>query len=145
MTSNQEGLLAIKLNLSRAQLLKAKRGQQIQVSYDQIGSGHTYKLHPETAKKIITAHKRRKGVRIHITLPELHGSGFLDFIKTIASPVLSGLAGVATELAPQYKDTIGKVREGIRVATGYGLRPPARMPGRKISKASEGMGIRPAG
>lgn len=116
------GLHPIKLNLSHSQVLKAKRGQQIQVAHHQMGHGHTFHLHPTTHKKLHTAHRAGKGSRIHITHHELAGSGFLDVLKSVASPVLSGLAGVAGELFPSHKGTISKVREGIRTATGYGLR-----------------------
>ena len=124
---NHHGLHPVKLHLSHAQVLKAKAGHPIQVKYEHIGHGHLFHLHPETHKKILHAHKHHKGARIHITHHELHGAGFLDVIKKIASPVLSGLSAVAGEILPQYKDTIGKVREGIRTATGYGLKPKKQM------------------
>lgn len=117
----------IKLDLSHAQVLKARAGHQIQVAHHQIGHGHTFHLHPETHKKLHAAHRARRGARIHITHAELAGSGFLDILKKVASPVLSGLAGVAGELFPSHKDTINKVREGVRTATGYGLRPRKQM------------------
>ena len=53
-----------------------------------------------------------------------HGEGFLDFLKTIASPVLSGLQGVAKEIFPGSAKTIDNIRDGIRTATGYGIRKP---------------------
>ena len=84
-------------------------------------------VHPETHKKLVASHKRGTGTRIHLTHHELSGSGFLDFIKTIASPVLSGLQGVAKEILPQYAGTIDSIRNGIRGATGYGLKPHKQM------------------
>lgn len=120
--SVHHGLHPIKLNLSHAQVLKARAGHQVQVAHHQIGHGHTFHLHPETHKKLHTAHRARKGSRIHITHPELAGSGFLDILKKVASPVLSGLQGVAKELFPSHAGTIDSIREGIRGATGYGIR-----------------------
>lgn len=120
--SVHHGLHPIKLNLSHAQVLKARAGHQVQVAHHQIGHGHTFHLHPETHKKLHTAHRARKGARIHITHPELAGSGFLDILKKVASPVLSGLQGVAKELFPSHAGTIDSIREGIRGATGYGIR-----------------------
>jgi len=120
--SVHHGLHPIKLNLSHAQVLKARAGHQVQVAHHQIGHGHTFHLHPETHKKLHTAHRTRKGSRIHITHPELAGSGFLDILKKVASPVLSGLQGVAKELFPSHAGTIDSIREGIRGATGYGIR-----------------------
>ncbi len=116
------GLVPIKLALSHAQALKAGSGKQIQVAHHQMGHGHTFHVHPETHKKLVAAHRGGRGARIHITHHELAGSGFLDVLKKVASPVLSGLAGVAGELFPSHKDTINNVREGLRTATGYGIR-----------------------
>lgn len=117
-----EGLHHVKLHLTREQLHKASRGHQIQVAHHHIGNGHNYHVHPETHRKLHHAHHHKKGVRIHLTHHELKASGFLDFLKKIASPVLSGIQGVAKEIAPQYADTIDSVRNGIRSATGYGVK-----------------------
>ena len=121
------GLHPIKLNLSHAQIRKAHAGHPIQVTHADIGVGHEIHVHPETHKKLVAAHRARKGSRIHLTHHELAGSGFLDFIKTIASPVLSGLQGVAKEIFPSHAGTIDSIRNGIRTATGYGLKPRKQM------------------
>jgi len=125
--SHHAGLHPVKLNLSKEQIRKAARGHQIQVAHSDIGVGHIFHVHPETHKKLHSAHKGHRGARVHITHHELAGSGFLDFLKTIASPVLSGLQGVAKELLPSHAGTIDSIREGIRGATGYGLRPKKQM------------------
>lgn len=116
------GMHKVKLSLSKDQIRKAARGQQIQVKAGDIGVGHECLVHPETYKKLVSAHKRKCGARIHMTSSELEGSGFMDFLKTIASPVLSGLQGVAKEIFPSHKGTIDSIREGIRGATGYGIK-----------------------
>jgi hypothetical protein len=121
------GLIPIKLNLSHHQAKKASHGHPIQLKHHEIGVGHLMYIHPETHKKLVHAHKHGKGARIHLSHHELHGSGFLDILKKVASPVLSGLAGVAGELFPSHKDTINKVRQGIKDVTGYGLRPRKQM------------------
>ena len=115
----------LKLHLSHHQLGKIRRGEPIQLKHEHIGHprGITFThLHPINHAKIVKAHGQRRGVRVHITHPEMHGTGFLDVLKGIASPVLSGLAGVAGELFPSHKDTINKVRQGIKDVTGYGIR-----------------------
>ena len=115
------------VHLSKAQVSKACSGHQIQLSAKQIGvTGHQIiHAHPETYKKLANSHRKGTGVRLHLTHHELaHGSGFLDFLKTIASPVLSGLQGVAKEIFPGSAKTIDSIRDTIRTATGYGIRKP---------------------
>lgn len=145
------GLHKVKLNLSKDQIRKASRGLQIQVKASDIGKGHECLVHPETYKKLKSAHQKGIGARIHLTASELEGSGFMDILKTIASPVLSGLQGVAKEIFPSHKGTIDSIREGIRGATGYGIKPkaikgfsngPNYFPGQKVKK---GGGINPSG
>lgn len=123
----------VKLNLSHAQIRKAKAGLPIQLKHSDIGVGHGIHVHPETHKKLVAAHKARKGARIHLTHHELAGAGFLDVLKSVASPVLSGLAGVAGELFPSHKDTINKVREGVRTATGYGIKKHTKHGKKKVA------------
>jgi hypothetical protein len=120
-----DGHIKVHVNLSKAQVAKARNGHQIQLAHNQIGSGHqVIHAHPELHKKLHTAYRKGTGARIHLTHHEMaHGSGFFDVLKSIASPVLSGLQGVANELFPGHKNTINSIREGIRGATGYGLKP----------------------
>ena len=119
--SKSGGLLPVKLALSQAQMRRASMGHQIQVTHSQIGHGHEFHVHPETHKKLLSAYNGGRGARIYITHSELSGSGFLDILKKVASPVISGIAGVAGELFPTHKETINKVREGVRSVTGYGI------------------------
>lgn len=149
------GLHKVKLNLSNDQIRKASRGQQIQVKSSDIGTGHICLVHPETYKKLVLAHKKGIGARIHMTAGELEGSGFMDILKKIASPVLSGLQGVASEIFPSHKGTIDSIREGIRGATGYGIKGkgkfapgnmpsgPSHFPAQKVKRG--GNGINPSG
>jgi hypothetical protein len=132
----------VKLNLSHAQIRKAKAGHPIQLKHSDIGVGHGIHVHPETHKKLVAAHKARKGARIHLTHHELAGAGFLDVLKSVASPVLSGIAGVAGELFPSHKDTINKVREGVRTATGYGIKKhPKKKSPKKVKFMHGGDGL----
>lgn len=142
------GLHPVKLNLTHAQVLKARAGHPIQVQHSNIGHGHVIHVHPETHKKLHAAHKKGTGSRIHLTHHELAGAGFLDVLKKVASPVLSGLQGVAKELFPSHANTIDSIREGIRGATGYGLKPRKQMHHGHAMKTSQhgfmnGNGIHP--
>jgi hypothetical protein len=118
-----DGHIKVHVHLSKAQISKARNGHPIQLAHHQIGKGsHVIHAHPETHRKLHNAHKKGTGARIHLTHHEMaHGSGFFDVLKTIASPVLSGLQGVAKELFPDHTQTIDNIRNGIRTATGYGL------------------------
>jgi len=93
-----DGHIKVPVHLSKAQVSKARNGHQIQLSANQTGvTGHqVIHAHPETYKKLANSHRKGTGARICLTHHEMaHGEGFLDFLKTIASPVLSGLQGVA--------------------------------------------------
>jgi hypothetical protein len=140
------GLHPVKLNLSHAQVLKAKAGHMIQINHSNIGHGRVIHVHPETHRKLVNAYKKGTGARIHLIESELSGAGFMDILKKVASPVLSGLQGVAKELFPSHAETIDSVREGIRGATGYGLKPRKQMHKGKAMKTNnngfmEGHGI----
>lgn len=134
---HSHGLHPVKLNLSHSQIRKAHAGHPIQISHSDIGVGHLIHVHPETHKKLLHAHKNRKGSRIHLTHHELAGAGFMDFVKSVASPVLSGLQGVAKEIFPSHADTIDSIRNGIRAATGYGLKAGPKKRGRKQIKGPQ--------
>lgn len=121
-----QGLIPIKLNLTKAQVKKAHSGKKIRVLHHNIGVGNVIHVHPTTHERLVKAYQQQRGTTIHVTPGELAGAGFLDTLKDIASkvasPVISGLAGVAGEIFPDHKNTINKVREGIRSATGYGIK-----------------------
>jgi len=164
---HHDGHIPVHVHLSKAQISKAKNGHPIQLAHHQINvHGHQIiHSHPENYKKLLHSHHHKKGCRLHLTHHEMaHGKGFFDFLKTIASPVLSGLQGVAKELFPGSAATIDGIRNGIRTATGYGLKPkktmfahaggpehfPAQHAGEGIKKTHKkrgkrGFGIQPSG
>jgi len=69
----------VSVTLSKPQFDKLMRGQQIQLSHQQIGGGiakkHHVMVHPATAKKIHCAMAKQKGVRICMTPHEMEASG----------------------------------------------------------------------
>ena len=124
-THNMHTHAPVKIHLSHHQISKIRQGKTVQIPIEHIGhhQGRVFRhLHPTNLEKLKKAHHAKRGVRLHLTTHELHGTGFLDILKKIASPVLSGLQGVAKEIFPSHAGTIDKIRNGIRTATGYGLK-----------------------
>ena len=55
----------IQIHITPAQLSKIKKGLPIQIKHDSMGSGDmVIAVHPENAKKMASAFKRGKGLRI---------------------------------------------------------------------------------
>ena len=74
----------IQIHISPAQLSKIKRGLPIQLKHDSMGSGDmVIAVHPDKAKKMMSAYKRGKGLRIQMDEDEVRASGLLDGIKRL--------------------------------------------------------------
>jgi hypothetical protein len=73
----------IQLSISPAQLSKIRKGLPIQISHGSMGNGVVVSLRPEKAKKMVSAYKRGKGLRIQMDEDEVRASGLLDGIKKI--------------------------------------------------------------
>jgi len=74
----------IQISVSPTQLSKIKRGLPIQISHGSMGNGDmVIALHPENAKKMMSAFKRGKGLRIQMDEDEVRASGLLDGIKRL--------------------------------------------------------------
>jgi hypothetical protein len=105
----------VKLRLSKAQMQKAMRGQTVQIKHEDIGVGHDFELHPMTVKKIMTAHKKGKGVRIILSQEEIEGSGILDFFRDIGKKIVDGAQWVKTKVidTPFYQQTVRPVAKAV--------------------------------
>lgn len=66
-------LKPVKLNLSRPQILKASKGQNIRLTDKQIDNGHIVHLHPDTVKKIKSCKRKNKGCTIRVSIVEMDG------------------------------------------------------------------------
>ena len=66
-------------DISEGQLRKLERGLPVQFRYNQIMdqtiSNRHIKVHPETHKRIVNAHRNKKGIRVKLTMPEIEASG----------------------------------------------------------------------
>lgn len=78
----------VPVTLTRSQFNKIRAGYPIQLANHQIAPGmhrHSLMLHPENAKKVAGAIRRRKGVRIHVSPHEFEasGEGIMDFFNKL--------------------------------------------------------------
>jgi len=72
----------IQISISPAQFSKIRKGMPIQLKHDSMGSGDmVIAVHPDKAKKMMSAYKRGKGLRITMDENEVRASGLLDGIK----------------------------------------------------------------
>ena len=78
----------MKIHITPTQLSKIKRGLPIQIKHGSMGNGDmVIALHPENAKKMMSAFKRGKGLRIQMDEDEVRASGLLDGIKRLGKKV----------------------------------------------------------
>lgn len=85
------------IGLSRPQIAKLLEGKPVNVSHEKMGTGkgeHVVHLKPQNARKMLSAYKKGKGMRLAMTPEELHetvrhGSGLWDKIKSGAKKVAS--------------------------------------------------------
>lgn len=69
-------MIPCKIELSKAQKTKAKKGENIQVKPSQIGKGDTYHFSDTNVKKLVSALKSGKACRIKFNEDEIMGSGW---------------------------------------------------------------------
>ena len=82
----------IQISISPTQLSKIKRGMPIQIKHESMGNGDiVVSLHPENAKKMVSAFKRGKGLRIKMDEHEVRASGLLDGLKKLGKKVEKGV------------------------------------------------------
>jgi hypothetical protein len=122
--------MSIKLKLSHAQVLKAKRGLAIQLGADAIGhtQGHVFEnLHPMTMKKLRDAKRLKKGARIVLSQEELVGAGFMDVIRKVGQfisknkAVLKPIASAVLDAGATLYPAAAPVRQKVRELTGVGM------------------------
>jgi len=105
----------IELSISPAQLSKIKRGLPIQISHGSMGNGDVVvSLHPENAKKMMSAFKRGKGLRIQMNEDEVRASGLLGSLKKLGKKVEKGVVDTGNKVAKPAKKVISKIPKPIR-------------------------------
>ena len=89
----------VQIRISPAQLSKIRKGLPIQLTHDSLGSGDmVIAVHPENAKKMMSAFKRGKGLRIQMDEDEVRASGLLDGIKRLGKKVEKGVVDVGNKV-----------------------------------------------
>ena len=110
------------LHLTKSQITKIKKGLPIQIKFNDMGSDKgeiVIGLKDGNAKKLMSAFKKGKGVRIEMDEDEVdystkEGRGFGSFIKKTTSKAKSGLSK-ASKSIEKTSNTIAKpVKAGIK-------------------------------
>jgi len=105
----------IGLSISPAQMTKIRKGMPIQISHGSMGNGDVVvSLHPENAKKMMSAFKRGKGLRIQMDEDEVRASGLLGSLKKLGKKVEKGVVDVGNKVAKPTKKIISKIPKPIR-------------------------------
>ena len=105
----------IQISVSPTQLSKIKRGLPIQISHGSMGNGDVViSLHPDKAKKMMSAFKRGKGLRIQMDEDEVRASGLLGSLKKLGKKVEKGVVDAGNKVAKPAKKVISKIPKPIR-------------------------------
>jgi uncharacterized protein (DUF697 family) len=111
-------LIPHQLGLSHQQAKKLIMGSPIILPHHQMGAHageHIVNLMPQNARKLLTAFKKGKGLKLHLTPHEIHhtvhsGQGFSSFIKSVGNTISNALKNPAVNaLAKQGAKYSAKV------------------------------------
>ena len=105
----------IQLSISPAQMTKIRKGLPIQIKHGSMGNGDVVvSLRPEKAKKMVSAYKRGKGLRIQMDEDEVRASGLLGSLKKLGKKVEEGVVDVGSKVAKPTKQLISKIPKPVR-------------------------------
>jgi len=105
----------VQLSISPAQMTKIRKGMPIQISHGSMGNGDVVvSLHPENAKKMMSAFKRGKGLRMQMNEDEVRASGLLDGLKKIGKEVEKGVVDAGNKVSKPAKKVISKIPKPVR-------------------------------
>jgi hypothetical protein len=128
--------------ISPSQKSKLKRGEPVRMK---LGSAHTLPMTDHQIKKLESAHRRGAAHTVHLDpyqIDELHGMGFFDTLKKVASnPITKSISRavrpMATNMARGALTSLGPMGQALGNATidildkeaesrGYGLKKVGR-------------------
>jgi len=105
----------VQLSISPAQMTKIRKGLPIQISHSSMGNGDVVvSLHPENAKKMVSAFKRGKGLRIQMDEDEVRASGLFDGLKKLGKKAEKSIVDVSNKVAKPIKKRISKIPKPVR-------------------------------
>ena len=105
----------VQIHISPAQLSKIKKGMPIQIKHGSMGNGDmVIALHPENAKKMASAFKRGKGLRIQMDEDEVRASGLLGSLKKLGKKAEKSIVDVGNKIAKPAKKVISKIPKPVR-------------------------------
>tara|TARA_R110000764_G_scaffold228257_1_gene318731 strand:+ start:519 stop:1769 length:1251 start_codon:yes stop_codon:yes gene_type:complete len=111
----------LQLHISPAQMSKIKKGLPIQIAHKSMGADKgnvVISLKPEKAKKMMSAFKRGKGLRIQMDEDEVRGSGFFDkvvkSVKSVAKKTEKVAVDAGNAVAKPVKSVLKEIPEPIR-------------------------------
>lgn len=146
---NEENFIPHQLHITHEKAKKLIKGLPVIIPHEHMGSGvghHIIMLKPQNARKLLTAYKKGKGMKLHLTPHEIHhtvhrGRGFFDIAKKIyhgaketvkqalRNPVVNDMAGDAVHY--------GADALGTAVGTYFGNPVAGAMVGEFLGKAGE--------
>ena len=87
----------------------------IQISHGSMGNGDVVvSLHPANAKKMMSAFKRGKGLRIQMNEDEVRASGIFGSLKKLGKKVEKGVVDAGNKVAKPTKKIISQIPKPIR-------------------------------
>ena len=105
----------LQLSISPAQMTKIRKGLPIQISHGSMGNGDVViSVHPDKARKMVSAFKRGKGMRIQMDEDEVRASGLLDGLKKIGKKVEKRVVDVGNKVGKPVKQVISQIPKPIR-------------------------------
>ena len=105
----------VQLSISPAQMTKIKKGLPIQIKHGSMGNGDmVIAVHPDKAKKMMSAYKRGKGLRITMDENEVRASGLLDGIKRLGKKVERTVVDAGNTVAKPAKKVISQIPKPFR-------------------------------
>ena len=110
----------IQLSISPAQMTKIRKGLPIQIKHGSMGNGDVVvSLRPEKAKKMVSAYKLGKGLRIQMDEDEVRASGLLGDLKKLGKKVEKGVG--ISKIPKPIRDVLQDEAQGLIDTTGTTL------------------------
>lgn len=153
-------LIPHQMGISKSQIGKLMKGGAINIPHSKMGSHAgdvVVMLKPQNARKLLSAYKRNKGMRLMMTPEELemsmtHGQGFFKTLKKLTginrSQVIKGAKSIGREAVRMGADAVGKAvsaytgnpRYGDMVEKSLGKAGETLIKTEKVGKALKSLG-----